>query len=66
MAEVTDEKIIDEVVGRVASRYPGLGSELIVKRTWAALKAFADPRIRDFLPVLVERRVVRELRSVAR
>ncbi len=66
MADVTDEKIVDEVVGRVASRYPGVGSELIARRAWAALKAFVNPRVRDFLPVLVERRVVRELRSVAR
>ena len=65
MAEVTDEKIVDEVVGRLAPRYPSLGTELIAKRAWEALKAFVNPTIRDFLPLLVERRVASELKSVA-
>jgi hypothetical protein len=65
MAEVTDDKIVDEVVGRLAPRYPRLGTDLIAKRAWEALKAFANPTIRDFLPLLVERRVVRDLKSVA-
>jgi hypothetical protein len=63
MAPVTDEKIVDEVVGRLATRYPGVGTDLIAKRAWAALKAFVNPTIRDFLPLLVERRVTRELKS---
>jgi hypothetical protein len=65
MADVTDDKIVAEVVGRLATRYPGLGTDLIAKRTWEALKAFVNPTIRDFLPLLVERRVLRELRSAS-
>jgi hypothetical protein len=65
MADVTDDKIVDEVVGRLATRYPGLGTDLIAKRAWDALRAFVNPTIRDFLPLLVERRVVRELKSVS-
>lgn len=65
MAEVTDEKIVDEVVGRLANRYPSVGPELIARRAWDALKAFVNPTIRDYLPLLVERRVVRELKSVS-
>ena len=65
MADVTDDKIVDEVVGRLATRYPGLGTELIAKRAWDALKAFVNPTIRDFLPLLVERRVVRDLKSAS-
>lgn len=66
MADVTDEKIVDAVVGRLAPRYPALGPELITRRAWDALKAFVNPTIRDFLPLLVERRVVRELKSGSR
>ena len=62
MASVTDEKIVDEVVGRLATRYPGVGPDMIAKSAWAALKAFVNPTIRDFLPVLVERRVRREIK----
>ena len=65
MAAVTDDKIVNEVVGRLAPRYPALGTEVIAKRAWEALKAFVNPTIRDFLPLLVERRVVRELKSVS-
>jgi len=65
MADVTDDKIVDEVVERLAPRYPGLGTDLIAKRAWDALKEFVNPTIRDFLPLLVERRVVRELKSVS-
>ena len=65
MAEVSDEKIVDDVVGRLAPRYPGLSAEVIAKRAWEALKAFVNPTIRDYLAVLVERRVVRELKSIS-
>lgn len=65
MAEVTDDKIVDEVVDRLETRYPDLGEEVIVKRVWAALKSFVNPHIRDYLPVLVERRVARELKSAS-
>ena len=64
MSEVTDDKIVDEVVGRLAVRY-SLGTDQIAKRAWEALKAFVNPTIRDFLPLLVERRVVRELKSIS-
>ncbi len=65
MAQVTDQKIVDDVVVRLAPRYPSVGSELIARRAREALKAYVNPRVRDFLPLLVERRVVRELKSVA-
>jgi hypothetical protein len=65
MAVVTDDKIVEQVVGRLAPRYPGLGADLIAHRAWEALKAFVNPTVRDYLPLLVERRVLRELKSVS-
>ena len=61
MAGVPDDRIVDEVVGRLSTRFPGLSTEFLARRVWASLKSFVNPAIRDFLPVLVERRVVHEL-----
>jgi hypothetical protein len=60
---VTDDKIVDEVVGRLKKRYPGLGVDFLAKRVWDALKSFVNPSIRDYLPLLVERRVTRQLHN---
>ncbi len=62
MADVPDDRIVDEVVVRLATRYPGLSKDFLAKRAWASLTSFVNPAIRDFLPVLVERRVTHELR----
>ena len=64
MSSVTDDRIVDEVVGRLAARFPAVGAEVLVRRVRASLTSFVNPPIRDFLPVLVERRVAQEL-SVA-
>ena len=64
MSSVTDDRIVDEVVGRLATRFPGLSPDFLVKRVWAGLRSFVNPPIRDFLPVLVERRVAQELQVV--
>jgi hypothetical protein len=62
MAGVPDDRIVDEVVGRLASRFPGVNKDFLARRVWASLKSFVNPAIRDFLPVLVERRVTHELK----
>ena len=62
MAGVPDDRIVDEVVGRLATRYPGLSKDFLAKRVWECLTSFVNPAIRDFLPVLVERRVTHELK----
>jgi hypothetical protein len=62
MGGVPDAKIVDAVVGRLATRYPGLSTDFLAKRAWVSLKSFVEPAIRDFLPVLVERRVTSELK----
>ncbi len=62
MAGAPDDRIVDEVVGRLATRYPGLSRDFLARRVWESLKSFVNPAIRDFLPVLVERRVAHELK----
>ncbi len=63
MGSESDVKIVDEVLGRLSTKFPGLSADFLAKRVWATLQSFMNPSIRDFLPVLVERRVVEELRA---
>ncbi len=65
MGGVPDDKIVNEVVGRLATRFPSVSTDFLARRVWASLKSFVNPAIRDFLPVLVERRVTHELKTAS-
>jgi hypothetical protein len=39
-----------------------VNKDFLARRVWESLKSFVNPAIRDFLPVLVERRVTNELK----
>lgn len=54
---------MDEVVARLVAMFPGVARETIVTRVQVGLSAFSSASIRDFLPVLVERRVAARLRA---
>jgi hypothetical protein len=62
--EVTDEKVVNEVVGRLKVRFPSVNADTIMARVKESLQSFTNAPIRDFLPVLVERRVTRALTPV--
>jgi hypothetical protein len=62
MAGVPDDRIVDEVVVRLATKFPEVNKDFLARRVWESLKSFVNPAIRDFLPVLVERRVTNELK----
>lgn len=56
---IEDEgRAIDEVVDRIAMRYPNLSSELIREQVDAQLAAFDGSTVRDFVPILVEHATV--------
>lgn len=55
--------MVDEVVARLVAMFPGVARETIVTRVQVGLSAFSSAPIRDFLPVLVERRVAARLRA---
>ncbi|MFJ2836817.1 MULTISPECIES: three-helix bundle dimerization domain-containing protein [Nocardia] len=58
----TDEaQQIDEVVIRLTQRYPGIAPEYIADTVHTAYDRFADVHVRDFVPLLVERRATRSL-----
>lgn len=65
MDEVTDDRIVAEVVGRLVNAFPGVGREVLVSLVRQGLGAFSNARVRDFLPVLVERRVRQKLRPAS-
>lgn len=46
---------IDEVVARIATRYPTLSRELIRDQVDVQLAEFDGSAVRDFVPILVER-----------
>jgi hypothetical protein len=62
MASVTDDKVVAEVVEHLAPAHPGLSTEFLARRARENLGSFVNPSVRDYLPVLVERRVARELK----
>ncbi|MGV8908522.1 MAG: three-helix bundle dimerization domain-containing protein [Propionicimonas sp.] len=65
MDGVTDERIVDEVVSRLGSTYPRLPKEFLATKVRENLRSFSGAHIRDFLPVLVERRVLAALKPLA-
>ncbi|HKC29147.1 MAG TPA: hypothetical protein VKB75_14135 [Jatrophihabitans sp.] len=56
-----EQAAMAKIAERVASQFPELSSEEIERVIHGRYAAFADSRIRDFVPVLVERQVKQEL-----
>ena len=44
MAGVPDDRIVDEVVGRLATKFPGVNTDFLARRVWESLKSFVNPR----------------------
>lgn len=61
MEDSVEAKVVDEVVARLVPRFPGVAKETITARVQVGLSAFSAAPIRDFLPVLVERKVAARL-----
>ncbi|MFC6010498.1 three-helix bundle dimerization domain-containing protein [Nocardia lasii] len=58
----TDEaQQIEAVVQRLAQRYPSIPFEDVEDAVYLAYGTFDDARVRDFIPLLVERRATRAL-----
>lgn len=65
MAIEHEHRAIDEVVERIAARYPSLSRELIRDQVDVQLTAFEGSAVRDFVPILVERDAVAFLAEFA-
>lgn len=61
---IQDEpRAIDEVVERIAAKFPQMPAEHVRGRVEAALAEFDGSSVRDFVPVLIEHQVADELRD---
>lgn len=58
-----EDRAIGEVLTRLRSRFPEVSEDTLVDTLGAAHKRFEGNPIRDFVPVLVERAAVTELRK---
>ena len=61
MGEFSEERAIGEVVARLTARYPSLDPTQIASAVRQTYDGFASSRVRDFVPLLVERHVRAEL-----
>jgi len=60
-----EKRALNEVTKRIEQRYPGLERDVIVGIVDTHTREFEGRPIRDFVPLLVERGVVREIESMA-
>lgn len=62
----SERQAIDDLVGRLRRRFPDVPPEGIADFVAQAHGQFADARIRDFVPVLVEHAAVDRLKGLPR
>ena len=64
--DIADENAaMDQVAERLAARFPTVAAETIVAIVREVYLALADARVRDFIPVLVEREAKTRLQLAA-
>ena len=59
--ELSEQTVIDELVARLASRYPNVPVATVSTVVWDIHSRFDGSRLRDFVPLLVERNAKKEL-----
>ncbi|RPA12082.1 three-helix bundle dimerization domain-containing protein [Gordonia sp. OPL2] len=65
MSGKSEQQHIDEVRDRLAARFPDQSSDAVAATVDAAYRELGDTRVRDFIPLLVERRAGAELAALA-
>ena len=61
MAQITERLLIDQIVQRLTTRYAELSPEQVAGAVQSAHARFEQCVIREFVPLLVERRARAEL-----
>ncbi|MBJ7355957.1 three-helix bundle dimerization domain-containing protein [Nocardioides sp.] len=61
MTPLTEPQIVARVTARLLVRLPDLSPERVEEVVAAVVGHYRDSRVRDFLPVLVEREALRTL-----
>jgi len=59
--ELTEQTIIEQLVARLAERFPAVPGDKVAEVVNARYALFNDRPIRDFIPLFVERRARTEL-----
>jgi hypothetical protein len=59
----SEELALGKIADRIAGQFPELSAEQIEQVIHGRCEAFAQARVRDFVPVLVERQVRRDLNA---
>ncbi|MCV7173624.1 hypothetical protein H7I41_27235 [Mycobacterium manitobense] len=65
MSKKSERELIDDVEHRLVARFVDVPAGLVATTVDDAYRRFEDSVIRDFIPLLVERRVSDELATVA-
>jgi hypothetical protein len=61
--EREEQAALHQIAQRIAAQLPEVAHEVIVRTIRGEYEQFADSRVRDFVPVLVERRARAGLRE---
>lgn len=64
--EVDEERSMDEIVERLATKYAALPRERVVEVVGEVLESLQGAKVRDFVPVLVEREAKARLKPEAK
>ncbi|MDL9945659.1 hypothetical protein QSJ19_08680 [Gordonia sp. ABSL11-1] len=65
MTGKTEQQHIDEVRDRLAARFPDQPTDAVAAAVDTVYRELGDTRVRDFIPLLVERRAGAELAALA-
>ena len=61
----SEQRSVDEVIERLADKYPGVDPELIREIVAEEHHGFDDRPVRDFVPVLVEKSAKKRVEALA-
>jgi hypothetical protein len=59
--ELSEQTVIEQLVDRLASRYPAIAQSIVASVVIETHARFDDRPVRDFIPLLVERNAKSEL-----
>jgi hypothetical protein len=59
--ELSEQTVIDQIIVRLASQYPTISTSTVSTVVHDAHSRYDDRPVRDFVPLLVERRAKSEL-----
>ena len=65
-ADGAEQRSVDEVIDRLAEKYPSVDRSTIVAIVAEEHESFHGRPVRDFVPVLVEKRAKQRVKELAR